>query len=106
LSTQTQESDNSKVVGFRVTPEEFKMLQDYATIFHEQQFENPQTGEKKPLLDEAKVGKLVKFLTWNGLMSYNYILKETQKMEGRQTTGTGQPGEAVQQPTKSDNPIV
>lgn len=97
----TQQETEGKVVGFRVSAEEFKMLQDYATIFSQQMFENPQTGEKKPLLDEAKVGKLVKFLTWNGLMSYNYILKEVQKMDGRKTEGTGLPGE--QPPTQQSD---
>ena len=54
------EKQRKKTFGFKVSPSEYNVLQQYAQIFHNQVVEDPETKQPRRLLERPEIGLLIR----------------------------------------------
>jgi hypothetical protein len=54
------EKQQKKTFGFKVSPSEYNVLQQYAQIFHNQVVEDPETKQSRRLLERPEIGLLIR----------------------------------------------
>ncbi len=52
----TNDENAKKTVGFKVSPSEYNVLQQYAQIFHNQVVEDPDTKQPQRQLERPEIG--------------------------------------------------
>jgi hypothetical protein len=64
----TEENDKKTIVGFKVTSYEHKILKQYADIFHNQEILDPNTKQRRRLLERPENGLLIRNATFSYLV--------------------------------------
>jgi hypothetical protein len=60
----TNDEKQKKTVGFKVSPSEYNVLQQYAQIFHNQLVTDPETKQPRRLLERLEIGLLIRNATY------------------------------------------
>jgi hypothetical protein len=60
----TNDEKSKKTVGFKVSPSEYNVLQQYAQIFYNQMVENPETKQPRRILEKPEIGLLIRNATY------------------------------------------
>jgi hypothetical protein len=56
----TNDEIQKKTVGFKVSPSEYNVLQQYAQIFHVSGVEDPETKQPRRLLERREISLLIR----------------------------------------------
>ncbi|HKG42604.1 MAG TPA: hypothetical protein VKA98_10730 [Nitrososphaeraceae archaeon] len=72
----------NKTVGFKVSPHEYKVLQQYSQILHREMIHDPETGQERPMLERPEIGLLIRNATYGYLVQYQYMMQQKAKIEG------------------------
>ncbi len=76
----TNDENAKKTVGFKVSPSEYAVLQQYAQLFHNQMIEDPNTKRKRRLLERPEIGLLIRNATYGYLVQYQYMMQQQAKI--------------------------
>jgi len=79
-------TEDRSVVGFKVTNDEFNVLQAYANEMYNFQVTDPQTNAARRMIEEPKVGLLIKEASFAYIGQFN-LLKQmiaNQQMQQQQ----------------------
>ncbi len=60
----TNHEEQKKRVGFKVSPSEYNVLQQYAQLFHNQLVEDPEIKQPRMLLERQEIGLLIRNATY------------------------------------------
>ncbi len=77
----TNDENRKKTVGFKVSPSEYNVLQQYAQLFHNQMIQDPETKQPGRLLERPEIGLLIRNATYAYLVQYQYMIKEQQQQQ-------------------------
>lgn len=77
----TNDENAKKTVVFKVSPSEYNVLQQYAQLFHNQMVEDPDTKQKRRLLERPEIGLLIRNATYTYLVQYQYMIQEQQQQQ-------------------------
>ncbi len=75
-----------KTLGFKVSPSECNVLQQYAQLFHNQMVQDPDTKQPRRLLERPMIGLLIRNATYAYLVQYQYTIQEQQQQSNSITT--------------------
>jgi len=64
-------TEERRVVGYKVTNEEFNILQSYANEMYNFQVPDPQTNTVRRMIEEPKVGLLIKEASFAYIRQFN-----------------------------------
>ena len=64
-------TEDRRVVGFKVTNDEFNILQSYVNEMYNFQVPDPQTNSVRRMIEEPKVGLLIKEATFAYIRQFN-----------------------------------
>ena len=56
----TNDEKQKETVGFKVSPSEYNVLQQYAQIFHVSGVEDPETKQPRRLLERPEISLLIR----------------------------------------------
>jgi hypothetical protein len=70
----TNDENIKKTVGFKVSPSEYNVLQQYAHLFHERMVQDPETNQTRRLLERPEIGLLIRNATYGYLVQYQYMM--------------------------------
>src|SRR5918993_1630428 len=77
----TNNENIKKTVGFKVSPSEYNVLQQYAQLFHERMVQDPETNQPRRLLERPEIGLLIRNATYAYLVQYQYMIQEQQQQQ-------------------------
>jgi hypothetical protein len=77
----TIDEKQKKTVGFKVSPSEYNVFQQYVQIFHNQVVEDPDTKQPRRLLERPEIGLLIRNATYAYLVQYQYMIQEQQQQQ-------------------------
>ena len=75
MSDVTNDENIKKTVGFKVSPSEYNVLQQYAQLFHERMVQDPETKQTRRLLERPEIGLLIRNATYGYLVQYQYMMQ-------------------------------
>ncbi len=81
----TNDENAKKTVGFKVSPSEYAVFQQYAQLFHNQMIEDPNTKQPRRLLEgpRPEIGLLIRNATYGYLVQYQYMM-QAQAQQAKQ----------------------
>ena len=85
--------EDRRVVGYKVTNDEFNILQAYANEMYNFQVPEPQTNTVRRMIEEPKVGLLIKEASFAYIRQFNLLKQMMQQQQGQQ-----QPQQSIAQP--------
>jgi hypothetical protein len=59
----TNNENEKKTVGFKVSAHEYNVLKQYAAILHNQMIQDPETGKPRRMLERPEIGLLMRNAT-------------------------------------------
>jgi hypothetical protein len=77
----TSDENIKKTVGFKVSPSEYNVFQQYAQLFHSKMVQDPDTKQPRRLLERPEIGLLIRNATYAYLVQYQYIIQEQQQQQ-------------------------
>ena len=79
-------SEDRRVVGFKVTNDEFNILQAYANEMYNFQVPDPQTNTVRRMIQEPKVGLLIKEVSFAYIRQFNLLKQMIANQQAQQAT--------------------
>ena len=90
----TNDENVKKTVGFKVSPSEYAVLQQYAQLFHNQMIEDPNTKQPRRLLERPEIDLLIRNATYGYLVQYQYMM-QAQAQQAKQQQVQAQQQEQI-----------
>jgi len=72
------------IIGFKVTPEEKRIIQEYANRMHQQMIFDPTTKQQRRMLENPSIGFMIKIATYAYLAQFNWFIQQLEEQQKQQ----------------------